>query len=433
MIHFIQKWLNLYVFNQNMVHNVVLALVYAGVIWQFYRWFKELMNSRGRGLKFSRVLSSFVGLFLVCFLLGSLMLYLLQPEFLLNWRFTGWLYSDIVLVIIYLVIVVSAVLFFLIYRKKKQNIRASLKYFIGMLVVEFFIGSFFLLIFTTGFSQIVFTSESPIVISNEKQPMLVNKVEKRVPNGTTNGISTSNTSFLLSSIDLNSGKENWHRHSSWQEYLIGATPNGLFMVNTKKESVYFLDQKTGKQKLSEEEWIKEIPELAGNLSYAYTDYCIVKEALYFYGLDGNYYKVDLKTNQVTEKEEYQEIIRNQNLFALEHTSSRENTDLQKQVATLYPKLLEVTLGTKQNDQTALVVYKAKRNAKNAELALVATEEPKIYWQATLALSEDTDLTDIQVFSEKDKIYALTGKDVYKLQAQTGKVVYKYSYQLNQVE
>jgi hypothetical protein len=432
MTDFIQRWLSLYMFTQETFHNVVLAVVYAGSIWQFYRWFTELRRSRGRGLKVSRVLSSFIGLFLLCFLPGSLVLYLVQPELLLNWQFTGWLYSDILLVVIYLVIVVSSVLFFLLRRKKKHD-WAALKYFVVMLVTEFFIGSFFLLVVGTGFSQVVFTSEAPILITNQKQSMLVNKVKKRIPNGTTNGISTSITSFLLSSIDLDSGKENWHRHSSWQEYLIGDTPKGLFMVNTKKESVYFLDQKTGKQKLSEEEWTKEVPELAGNLSYSYTDYCIVKDALYFYGLDGNYYKVDLKTNHVTEKEEYQQIVRKQNLFAIDPTNSKENIELQEQIAELYPKLLEVTLGMKQNDQTALVVYKVKRNAKSAELALVSTENPKLYWQVTLPLFEDTDLTDVQIFSKKDKVYALTGKEVYKLQVQTGEIVYKYSYQLNQVE
>lgn len=435
MTNFFNHWLNLYRFDGNILHNSLAALVYLWLVLFFIRWGRQTIKAREEGT--FHLGERIRGLFFVLLattLFSSLFLMLTAPNRIQNWRFTGWLLADSVLFIIYSVIVLSVVLFIgWQFRKKKLPFKKVIGVLIVGLAVEFVVGSFFLVIFNTGFSRPTLTVESQTLITQQNdERIVVSKVRKVIPNGTSNGISTSVSNFVIRAVELHSGKQVWNHYADWKEYLIGETDRGLFVVNGNKETVYFLDEKTGKRRFTEADLVKEIPELKGNLSYEYTDYAILNDAdLYFYGLDNQYYKLNLKNNELSTDSEYEKVIQEHNLFVSMTATNESIEQTQEKVTALYPTLIEATVVSKtDNNQSAFVLYKEKRNTEDNEFAKLSLDDKNIEWHVNVGQTDGSFFSSVTVFSEDKFVYILTGAFLYKLDQKTGEISYRYSYQFN---
>lgn len=67
-----------------------------------------------------------------------------------------------------------------------------------------------------------------------------------IPNGRTNGISTSNSLFQVISVNSQTGERMWSKRLGWRDYLIGQTDQYVVLNNADNEAIYLLDTKTGK-------------------------------------------------------------------------------------------------------------------------------------------------------------------------------------------
>ncbi|MCA5013371.1 MULTISPECIES: PA2928 family protein [unclassified Enterococcus] len=434
---FLTSWMNLFRYTDSVVHNGLLTLFYGWSIFYFTRLFIDL----GKDLKLKRVslkrrIPQLISVFIINVLLGSFLLALLQPSFFKKWQFNGWLFNDVMLGIIYGVIVVTFIFMLRsLFKKNKAGVKKSIQIYTMVFIVEFLVATFVMAVFAGAFSRIVFEQDAQTIVTKNKagNTISINKIRQRIPNGrSSSGISTSMTYFLISAVDLKTGETTWTKHSKWQEYLIGSTKEGLFTVDSKKERVYFIDETTGKVSLTEQEWIEKIPELKDNLSYQQTDYAIIDESsIYFYGLDGRYYKVDLKTKEVIQNPDYEKIVDQHNGFMKEHWNS---LDTQKELAALgklYPEFLDLEVEPSMNEQDmAFVVYKAKRNSKEKIVAKVSLEKAQIFWRTVLEQEAD-DEEPVMLFKENNAVYAVTGRKQYKIDEQNGQLLYLYDYQYNE--
>lgn len=434
---FLTSWMNLFRYTDSVVHNGLLTLFYGWSIFYFTRLFIDL----GKDLKLKRVslkrrIPQLISVFIINVLLGSFLLALLQPSFFKKWQFNGWLFNDVMLGIIYGVIVVTFIFMLRsLFKKNKAGVKKSIQIYTMVFIVEFLVATFVMAVFAGAFSGIVFEQDAQTIVTKNKagNTISINKIRQRIPNGrSSSGISTSMTYFLISAVDLTTGETTWTKHSKWQEYLIGSTKEGLFTVDSKKERAYFIDETTGKVSLTEQEWIEKILELKDNLSYQQTDYAIIDESsIYFYGLDGRYYKVDLKTKEVIQNPDYEKIVDQYNGFMKEHWNS---LDTQKELAALgklYPEFLDLEIEPSMNEQDmAFVVYKAKRNSKEKILAKVSLKKAQIFWRTVLE-QEAGDEDPVMLFKENNAVYAVTGRKQYKIDEQNGQLLYLYDYQYNE--
>ncbi len=365
---------------------------------------------------------------------------MMMVNLLENWRPVGWFNLDLALYIIYAVILASLLLILrLQIRQKRRNIPLhgkSLAATIGVvLLIEFLAGSFFLVVFNAAGRSVSLELDSPALIAGEeKHPLFISKMRMRIPNGHSNGISTSISHFELIAVDVNTGQTAWQRKSYWQEYVIGHTSQGILTVNPKKKKVQFIDPLTGKTALTEKELVAQFPGLADNLSYSFTDYRVPSpDELYLYALDGSYYKVDFAGRKATASPEYKEFLKpfSSNKTAI-GISAEEVQAVGDQLKKLYPDLLEtVLLHADPGGTTALVGYHEKRNEKTWTISLVSLKEHNLLWKSKVDDSENgTPGVNLAAIKIGNAALIMSNGKQYKLDWETGQIVYEYIYRWN---
>ncbi|GEL03548.1 hypothetical protein RST01_01750 [Rummeliibacillus stabekisii] len=232
----------------------------------------------------------------------------------------------------------------------------------------------------------------------------------------------------MSAIDLRTGKKLWSRISTWQEYLVGETSEGLLVLNNKKKTLYFIDPKTGKRQADEKDFLNKFPVLEDNLSYMYTDYSIKgPNKVYLYGLDGRYFKLNLATNEIKEDPSYADKIRTLPVGWDESVAGVEKRS--EKIKKLYPELMGVRLVESKPVEKQLIVYQKKRNDNRQTLALLDLTKRDLIWEQLLDAPLENATTSLEVFADTKFVYAWTGRYQYKINKETGKVVYQYDYKL----
>ncbi len=431
---FFEKWLMLLKFNTNMIHNIALALLYIRLLYLPLKSF-NLVGKKKAGetapSSTTKSLKRLIMALLLNLLLGSALLKFLQPSSLANWLPTGWRFDYIMLAVIGGLILLSLLIYiprqFYRIRKKEQSFGKVLWKFSWLLLMEFFLFSSLLWGVNELFVPNRIELDSPVVMYDlEEKPVSVVKIRKTTPNGTENGISTSDTSFLISAVDLHSGEKVWSRSAAWQEYLVGETKEGLLILNNKKKTLYFLNPRTGKKQMDEKDLLEKFPVLADNLSYMYTDYAITSpDKIYFYGLDGRYYMIDLAANEVTEDPGYSDKI---NPFTEAWNDEAGSNEKQmEKIETLYPELMGVGLVETQQANKQLVAYQKKRNDNRYTLALLDLTKRNIVWEQLLDAPAENTSTSLSFHQDEKFVYAWTGRYQYKINKETGKAAYQYDY------
>lgn len=358
-----------------------------------------------------------------------------------NWRPVGWFNLDLAVYIIYAVILAGLILILnnAFKRKRRQQplhpgmlVKAA-----GIvLVVGFLAGTFFLWVFNAAGRSVTVELDSPAIVLEESGHHLsINKIRMRIPNGHSNGISTSVSHFELIAVDINTGETRWHRKSYWQEYAIGHTSQGILTVDSKKKKLQFIDPQTGKTALTEKELVAQIPALKGNLSYSFTDYRLTSAGeLYLYALDGQYYKVDLAANTATAKPEYEKLVkggsfRSPDVYGI---SEEEAWNIQSQLPKLYPELLEMKLlNIDPGDATALVGYHEKRNEKTWSISRISLREHNLMWKARVDAPETGTAGEAYAgWRSGNKTLIFTNGKQFSIDWETGNIAYEYVYRWN---
>lgn len=432
--NFFEKWLMLLNFNSNMIHNTALTLLYLRLLYlpiKVIYVVKKKEEEETTSPSTTKVFKKLVIALILNFLLGSALLKFLQPTSLANWLPTGWRSDYILLAVIGSLVCLSLFIYIprQIYqiRKKEQSLGKTFWKFSRFLLTVFFLFSLLL----WGFNELVepkrIELDSPVVIYNLKEkPISVVKIRKTTPNGTENGITTSFSSFLISAIDIHSGEKLWSRISTWQEYLVGETNEGLLVLNNKKKTLYFLNPKTGKKQTDEKDLLQKFPILADNLSYMYTDYAITSpDEIYLYGLDGRYYRMNLATNELTEDPSYSDKI--QPFTERWNDGAVNNAKQIEKIVTLYPELMGVGLVESQQTDKQLVIYQKKRNDNRQTLALLDLTKRDLIWEQLLDATAENTSTSLDFYQDVKFAYAWTGRYQYKINKETGRVAYQYDY------
>ncbi len=365
---------------------------------------------------------------------------IMMVNLLENWRPVGWFNLDLALYIIYAVILTSLLhILRLQIRRKRRSIPLhgkSLAATIGVvLLVEFLAGSFFLVVFNAAGRSVAIEMDSPASIAGEEEnPLFISKMRMKIPNGHSNGISTSISHFELIAVDVSTGQTAWHRKSYWQEYVIGHTSQGILTVNAKKKKLQFIDPLTGKTALTEKELVAQFPGLADNLSYSFTDYRVASpDELYLYALDGSYYKVDFAGRKAAASPEYKEFLSssfaNKTVLGI---SAEEVQAVGDQLKKLYPDLLEtVLLHADSGGTTALIGYHEKRNEKTWTISLVSLQEHNLLWKSKVDDSANsTPGSTLAAIKIGNAAIIMSNGKQYKLDWETGKIMYEYIYRWN---
>ncbi len=430
-----------WIYNKDITHNVVLTVLYGWVLFRIcLLTYKNIKSTREEKKHFY-----FRKLFLLLityFLLGELIFLLLRKRFFINWLPGGWFMQDIVLYIIYSVMVVSCLLSLVRGIKKilkrEKSIGDTIWTVIMILFSEFLIGSFALIVFNGALSSVRVELESPTVMVGEgNETLAINKMRMVLPNGVENGITTNVVKFTLVAVNLKDGKKCWTRLSGWQEYVIGESANGILTVDNKKKVLNFINPKTGKINISENEWVKKLPELKDNLSYNENDYELVSEnELYLYALDGKYYKVDMVNNIVTESPDYKNVL-DEKFFNSRNTMKLSEEDMQwvQQAGTVYySDLLDMSILWAEDRNSALIAHHQKRNDENLSISMVSLNQRSIKWTKTIeyqntGISKDA----ISISKEDGWFYIISNGNLYKISQDEGNMDYVYQYRWNKVK
>lgn len=422
-----EKWLTLFTFNQDTIHNVVLVIVYLRLIsipFQsiYYRnraeeGYREVMTE-GKRKK-----TMVVGL-ITNFLLGSLLLRCLQPNNLESWLFTGWTSATIILIAIYGIIFLSIFLtIFFWFKGKNKSFIQLLSKLIYLLVIEFIFFSVVLWFISNILAPSSYSMDSRVNVSDiDGKLVAISQIEKSTVTGREGGFTYIARSVVISSVDLHSGKKIWSKQVGNATNYIGPTANGLLVINRNKGKLYFLDPATGDVSMTEAELIKKFPVLANNMSYDKADFVLVNpNTLYFYGLDGLYYKMDFATNKFTKNIAYKDFT---------HGTDK---SLVEKINQLYPELMEVTTGnTDVGEDRELVTYEAARNSTNKTLALISLKEHKVFWKLDLVneldrFGDNENYASSAFYAKGDFVYTWDGRYQYKIKKENGQVIYQYDY------
>ncbi|MCM3225664.1 PA2928 family protein [Terribacillus saccharophilus] len=418
MTELMRNWL----FNDDFIHNIVLALIYLWILINIAKWAVDKINQS----KKKKTFGALVRFLLVYAVIGTLLLWLFDGDFFRDWTFTGWFWHDITLWILVGVFVVLCVLFLIRSIKRSSSLKKVIGMVILLLVGEFIIGSFVMTVFHAAGRSVTMSLDSPTIVAEDDE-LAINKIRMRIPNGQSNGISTSASRFQIIAVDLETGEKKWSRKAIWQEYVLGQTEEGILVVDMKNEELYFLDAATGEVRLNEEEWTEKYPELADNVSYEQSDYYIDDTGgLYLYALDGKYYRV--ADGQLSEDPTYEKEVQ-KGFFGDEENGEAERA--QQIVQELYSDLLEAQpiLGTEKDD-SMLLVYKEKRNQDQVTVARVSTEESVIRWKVPVDYQEEPGVSPVDTFFEEDATFVLAAGELYKISEPDGMLEYVYQYRWN---
>ncbi|PAD38453.1 PA2928 family protein [Terribacillus sp. 7520-G] len=423
MVDLFHYWL----FNDDAVHNVILTLIYIWILINIGKWAVDKIIPDKQGKSFWAL----AGFLLVHAGLGTLLLWLLGGDFFQDWTFTGWFWHDVTLWILVGLFVALCTLFLVRGIRRLSSIKKLISMIIFLLVGEFIVGSFVMTVFHGAGRSVTMNLDSPTIVAEDAN-LAINKIRMKIPNGHENGISLSVSRFEIIAVDLESGEREWSRKSSWQEYVLGLTDDGVMVVNGKAEELYFLDPATGEVRLEEEDWTETYPELADNLSYEQADYYLDEGgSIYLYALNSKYYRI--ADGRMTEDPAYGKELQ-KGFFG--DGENGEAEEAQQIVQKLYPDLLEAQpiIGTNK-DGSMLLMYKEKRNQDQMMIARVSTGESRVSWK----LAVDYDHQEIPgespvgVFFTEDAACIQAAGKLYKVSEQDGTVDFVYQYRWNKKE
>lgn len=448
MSELLEKWLTLFTFNQDTIHNVVLAIVYIRLISIPFQsiYFRNRAEEASDGVMTEwdgnkRKDSKFIGILMgkkmvvgliTNFLLGSLLLAFVQPSILESWLFSEWTSENIVLISILGSIVLSILVAIIVWIKvRNKSFIQVLAMLIYLLVIEFIFFSIVLWLASNIFSTASYYIDSPVYVSEiDGKSVAISQTGKDLETSPSQGVKRRSKSAVISSVDLPSGKKLWSKKVGSETNYIGPTSNGLLIINGNKATLYFLDPATGDVSMTEEDLIKKFPEAANNFSYDKADFVLTNpNTLYFYGLDGLYYKIDFAANEMTKNAAYRNFIDGTN----ESTTAEGNSKAEK-FNQFYPEFMNAILNNADvGEDRALVTYTAARNDAHDTLALVSLTEHRVFWEFELT-------NDFYAFGEADEnyvstasyakdafVYAWDGRYLYKINKENGKVKYQYDY------
>lgn len=240
-------------------------------------------------------------------------------RYLAMFRFQGWFFHDVTLGIVYgLTLLFGLVLFRMMFRRSKPK---KVNYYVQKVekesifsfpsIISFVLSWFFFFLIVSHFALFAFgggMSRPRIALDSAggmvNNQLIVNKWQRSVNNGGAGGVSTSTAHFQLNALDSQSGKLVWNHQSNWHDKIIGETTAGLVMVNTEKAEIFVLDPLTGKESVSGTELADVFPEMKGKWSQKVEDYLAMTDNLYVYGLDGQYYRLNLTSKQLSQDDDY---------------------------------------------------------------------------------------------------------------------------------
>ncbi|WP_342540757.1 PA2928 family protein [Heyndrickxia sp. FSL K6-6286] len=358
-----------------------------------------------------------------------------------GWFLRGWFFFDLVVGILYFILLI--LISFWLYRMIKNKLAGKGSFRRGfsvlgiMLIIYFMIGCFVLLIFNGAGRHVDVKAESPtLTIQKNGKSLVVNKVSVKVPNGQSNGISTSVSSFEFIAVNSDTGKKEWTKKSNWQDYVLGQTNNEMIVINPKKKKLSFIDLLTGKETMTEKELYQKVPELKGNLSYEFTDYFIdKKEDMYIYGLDNHYYKLDLQNYTLKEDDSYKKIVNDHTfdhsffqkgslpVFSANENDQKELMNTLNEINTHFinPSILAYD----SKESIAYISYQTKRNEQSLTLSKVNLQSKKVNWSTTVETNNE-----IMGYIEDNDLFIQSAGNLYRISLKDGKLHFKYEYLWN---
>jgi hypothetical protein len=363
----------------------------------------------------------------------------MDMDFFRNWQPTGWFGQDLTLYIIYgaIALAILGVAYGWVKRSSSKPfaLKKAAVALVSIIVTGFLGGSFVLFAFNGAGRSVRIEADSKTVLAEQDgQRLAINKMRMIIPNGQSNGISTSVSRFEMIAVDLETGQNAWHRRSVWHESVIGGTKEGILTINTKKKTLFFVDPMTGKTALTEAKWLERYPELEDNLSYTAADYYVASEdELYLYALDGKYYKLDFSLQKVTENPAYKDMLSNAFLLSTSPLAlpNDEAWELTQRLDGMYPDLLERTVLVAESDGRNVVVgHLEKRNDKKWSLSLLSLEEPKVLWTTKVDAPKGMNGSDYGAIKAGDTLLFYSNGKLFPVQLETGSMNFTYQYRWN---
>ncbi|GIN86366.1 hypothetical protein J6TS2_27520 [Heyndrickxia sporothermodurans] len=358
-----------------------------------------------------------------------------------GWLFRDWFFFDVVLGIIYFILFLVIAFWLFLTIKKRRFGKGSFKragIFLSLLLIFYFvIGSLALLTFSGAGRHVEVNSEAPTVTMNKNgKSIIVNKVRARIPNGHSNGVSTSTSTFEFIAVNSGTGKKEWTKKSTWQDYVIGQTKDDMIIMNPKKKQLSFIDMMTGKKSLSEDELYQKLPKLKGNLSFEMTDYFIEnKKNMYLYGLDNQYYKIDLEKFTLNKSDNYKTILEEHTFespfflkgrFLANEISEDDQQLINDALKEINSRFINLSiLAYDPKNSVAYISYSPKRNDPSLTISKVKIPNKKIIWSTSIQAGDES-----SGFMEENNMYFQTNGYLYKISLENGKILFKYSYLWN---
>lgn len=352
-----------------------------------------------------------------------------------SWQLSGWLYHDIFVIIVAIIfIVISGILVISLIRRRST--RRLVPYALILLVylaVVHFAGLIFF-----GMFRSVTIEEKSATFYSEKTKGLTSIERMIIPNGRTNGISTSNSLFQVISVNSQTGERMWSKRLGWRDYLIGQTDQYVVLNNADNEAIYLLDTKTGKKQFSEADLVKKFSELKDYLSSDFVDYRFMDNRyLYIYGLNNRYYQLDLKNWQLKQYPTFKEVFQTQEApkWTVDSNESQIGQKLSSEERTTVQGKLEeqliapVLLGKKDEANYYVLSYK-KRQSNQAIVGLYNWQKKTYEWQTPLLLTKEN--VPIEAFQVEDALFIKVSRYLYKINLNNGNQEYQFDYRWGQV-
>jgi outer membrane protein assembly factor BamB len=351
-----------------------------------------------------------------------------------HWRLSGWLTHDIFVIAVAIVFI--ALCGFLLYSLIKRRSTRRLKPYLFILVIYGLIVNFIGMTFFGMFRSVTLEGKSQVFFSHKNHSFT--SIERTViPNGQSNGISTSTSMFELISVNSDTGERIWSKRMGWRNYLIGQTDRYLILNDADDDALFLLDSKTGAMRFSQADLVKKIPALSEVLSPDFPDYRFVDRRLYIHGLDNRYYQLDLENWTLTEDAKIMTIFQQHRAPAWIISASDNRVgqpisdrELTEALRSLGEQLINpVLLGKKQAHQYYVLAYK-KRRGPQASIGLYDVEKQKYLWQTAVTLTEDG--VPINAYQMDDALYVKAARYLFKLDTNTGRKIYQFDYRWNRV-
>ncbi len=338
-----------------------------------------------------------------------------------------WFFHDLTL-LLPLIIGLIVLLFLILLAKKKE--KSFFPATIGMVILTFLVTTFVLVVFTGGTArnELALDSSGKIVEKN-KTPLLTNKIVKKVYNGTSNGVSSSNSYFQLSTLNLETGQSVWINRSNWWEKIIGNSKEGILLLNTKKSSWKLVRQSTGKTILTS----KNITEMKNNWSESGTDYFIDEENYFYtYGLDGKYYIIDL-VKKTAKAGNYSAYFKQNVDINPDDTVSIEQ--LAKQLNTDFFNGSYLREETQEKEQNVVFIFHTttRKETSLAKLTAVDIKANKIKWSISLGVpfAENSGSNTVNTWQKDNHLFLASDGYFFSVQIDSGKKEFVYDYAYNE--